>query len=283
MAKVNIVDQVQAMENEDKVKKLISKQVRLPATIIGGKKSDGKETIQYRCAYCGHTWSRHYKNQYIRANQPVECPKCQLIMAPGRKLPDDGICPGNSFELWDGNEYHFYYRVLFIDAAELNGEKGLWLAVYEGGIEYHFSDRATHFEVKLEKLEHGFISNNYKVIFKADGKRTTKMVFNAFYSYNCGIFATAEAMAQIPNLIWMKGYVDFKSHYWLCNYDRYRDENRPKTEKSLGEAQAEQTMSLYEIPDMPKLENTSEVIFRREKSEDILTGEHLMEYLCKKC
>lgn len=47
MAKVNIVDQVQAMENEDKVKKLISKQVRLPATIIGGKKSDGKETIQY--------------------------------------------------------------------------------------------------------------------------------------------------------------------------------------------------------------------------------------------
>ena len=283
MAKVNIVDQVQAMENEDKVKKLISKQVRLPATIIGGKKSDGKETIQYRCAYCGHTWSRHYKNQYIRANQPVECPKCQLIMAPGRKLPDDGICSGHLFELWDGNEYHFYYRVLFIDAAELNGEKGLWLAVYEGGIEYHFSDRATHFEVKLEKLEHGFISNNYKVIFKADGKRTTKMVFNAFYSYNCGIFATAEAMAQIPNLIWMKGYVDFKSHYWLCNYDRYRDENRPKTEKSLGEAQAEQTMSLYEIPDMPKLENTSEVIFRREKSEDILTGEHLMEYLCKKC
>ena len=90
-------------------------------------------------------------------------------------------------------------------------------------------------------------------------------------------------MTQIPNLIWMKGYVDFKSHYWLCNYDRYRDENRPKTEKSLGEAQAEQTMSLYEIPDMPKLENTSEVIFRREKSEDILTGEHLMEYLCKKC
>ena len=77
--------------------------------------------------------------------------------------------------------------------------------------------------------------------------------------------------------------MDFKSHYWLCNYDRYRDENRPKTEKSLGEAQAEQTMSLYEIPDMPKLENTSEVIFRREKSEDILTGEHLMEYLCKKC
>lgn len=102
-------------------------------------------------------------------------------MAPGRKLSDDGICPGHSFELWDGNEYHFYYRVLFIDAAELNGEKGLWLGVYEGGIEYDFSDRVTHFEVKLEKLEHGFISNNYKVIFKADGKRTTKMVFNAFY------------------------------------------------------------------------------------------------------
>lgn len=119
MAKVNIVDQVQAMENEDKVKELISKQVRLPATIVGGKKRNGEETIQYRCAYCGHTWNRYYKNQYISANQPVKCPKCQLIMAPGRKLPDDGICPGHSFELWDGNEYHFYYRVLFIDAAEL--------------------------------------------------------------------------------------------------------------------------------------------------------------------
>ena len=47
MAKVNIVDQVQAMENEDKVMELISKQVRLPATIIGGEKSDGKETVQY--------------------------------------------------------------------------------------------------------------------------------------------------------------------------------------------------------------------------------------------
>ena len=78
MANVNIVDRVKAMENEDKVKELISKQVRLPATIVGGKKRNGEETIQYRCAYCGHTWNRYYKNQYIRANQPVKCPKCQL-------------------------------------------------------------------------------------------------------------------------------------------------------------------------------------------------------------
>ena len=134
MAKVNIVDRVKAMENEDKVKELISKQVRLPATIVGGKKRNGEETIQYRCAYCGHTWNRYYKNQYIRANQPVKCPKCQLIMAPGRKLPDDGICATGSFEVFDGSSYHHYYRVLFVDAAELNGEKGLWLGVYEGGI-----------------------------------------------------------------------------------------------------------------------------------------------------
>lgn len=38
MAKVNIVDRVKAMENEDKVKELISKQVRLPATIVSGSK-----------------------------------------------------------------------------------------------------------------------------------------------------------------------------------------------------------------------------------------------------
>lgn len=283
MAKVNIVDQVQAMENEDKVKELISKQVRLPATIVGGKKRNGEETIQYRCAYCGHTWNRYYKNQYIRANQPVKCPKCQLIMAPGRKLPDDGICATGSFEVFDGSSYHHYYRVLFVDAAELNGEKGLWLAFYDGSIVYHFADRPTHFEVKLKMLEHGFISDNYKVIFKEDGKKTTKRVFNAFYSYNCGIFATAEAQAQIPNLAWMKGYVDFENQYWLSNYDKYRDEKRTTTGKSLGEAHAEQILSKYKIPELPKLENTSKVIFRREKSEDILTGEHLMEYLCKKC
>ncbi len=265
MAKLNIAEQVLAMENEEKVKELISRQVRLPATIIGGKKSDGEETIQYRCARCGHTWNRHYKNLYSRTNQSVVCPTCQQIMAPGRKLPEDGICKCSHFELWDGSTYHFYYRILFVDAAELNGEKGLWLASYDGNIEYHFTDRATGFKVNLNRKEYGFISNNNKVIFKEDGRKTSKMAFNAFYSYNCGICATADALAQIPHLVWMKGYVDFKSHYWLCGFDRHRDASRPTTGKSLGEAHAEQTLSQYEIPEMPKLEIESEVIFRREK------------------
>ena len=283
MAKVNVIDQVQAMENQEKAKELISKQVRLPAAIIGGNKSDGEESIKYRCAYCGHTWTRHYKNLYSRPNEPVNCPKCSSTMAPGKKIPETGVHASYSFEMWDGKEQHAYYRILFVDAAELNGEKGLWLAVYDGNIEYHFTDRATDYEIKLKKLEHGFISDNYKVIFKADGKKTNKMAFNAFHSYNCGICATADALAQIPNLTWMKGYVNFQSHYWLCGFDRHRDENRVVREKPLGELHAEQTLSLYDIPELPDLKNESEVIFRKEKSEDIMTGEHLMEHLCTKC
>lgn len=97
MAKVNIVDRVKAMENEDKVKELISKQVRLPATIVGGKKRNGEETIQYRCAYCGHTWNRYYKNQYILTGEHLMeylCKKCGSHFFQKVKSPYASVeCP----------------------------------------------------------------------------------------------------------------------------------------------------------------------------------------------
>jgi len=281
--KLNQADRIRGMLDEEKVRRYISEHTLYPAVLLAGTKTDGEEQVRYRCAHCKHEWEMVYRNYYSRHNNTVLCPKCKRRMFPGAQIPPEGKERSYSFRLWDGVTIKNNRFLLYVDATSLDDEQGLILSEYEPSVIYHYSDVPESFEVELKLTQYGFVSSTHKILFNEDGRKTTKFLYNAFRNWNCTITSSEEALRIRPELPWMSGYPTFEGSSWLNAFDKYWEKRATSGRKPLGELHAEQTLSEFEIPEMPKVVLSEKMIVGRDVSEDVMTGKHHIEYRCMAC
>lgn len=281
--KLNQAERVRALLSGEKAKEYIRKQTLYPAVLLGGTKTGCEERVQYRCAHCKHEWEKVYNNHYFRHGTTVICPKCKKRMFPGAKIPEEQKQYSYSFRLWDGVQIRNLRYLLCVDAATMNDTQGLILTEYEPTVVYRYSDVPESFEVELNLQHYGFISPTHKMLFNSDGTKTTKFLYNAFYGWNTAIFATDEAELIRSQLPWMSGQPTFEGNSWLNSFDRYWGNRVTNGKKPLGERHAEQTLSEFDIPDMPEVRISAKQIVAHDVSEDVITGRHHMEYCCMSC
>ena len=281
--KMNQAERIAAMLDEEKVKEYIAKHTLYHAVLVGGTKSDGEEKVIYRCAHCRHEWEKAYQNYYARVANTLVCPKCRKRMFPARTLPQDRNQYSNSLQLYDGVQIRNFRYILYVDAAMFDETPGIILSEYEPSVMYEYSDVPESFTVKLELSHYGFVSASHKLLFNADGTKTTKFLYNAFCGWNCINVASDAALLSKADLPWMEGYSNFEGNSWLNAFDTYWARRDTGTRKPLGELHAEQTLEAFDIPDFPEIEITASQIVSRDVSEDVITGKHHMEYCCLSC
>lgn len=280
--KTNYSEQIINMLNMENVEKRIREMMLYPAIIIGGISKEGKETVEFMCSHCGHTWSETYISKYTRYGRALTCPVCKKKMAEGRKV-DAGNDIGTNLELWDGVSLKNYHRIFVVEAAELNGSKGLVIARLDVRVVFHVEETIKTVNIDFKRECYGFVSEDYKYLFNSMDAKTTKMLSNAFTDWSTYVMQSDEAIQRIPFLCWMKKYASFEEMRWLSSFDQYWDKKRTEGCKSLGEAHAEQTLGKYKIPDIPKIKIDKQGLVPTELSLDIMTNEYKMEYFCTEC
>ncbi len=280
--KTNYSEQIIKLLNMENVEKRIRKMMLYPAIIVGGISKDGKETIEYKCPYCGYVWSETYISNYTRYGRTLTCPTCKKKMAEGRKADVDNYI-GTNLDLWDGVCLKNYHRIFVVEAAEWNGSKGLAIALFDVRVVYHVEETLKTVSINFKREYYGFVSEDYKYLFNDIDGKTTKMLSNAFIDWSTYVMQSNEAIQRIPFLCWMKEYDSFKERRWLLSFDQYWNQKRTEGCKSLGEAHAERTMEKYKVPDMPEIKTDKQSLVPTELSMDIMTNEYKMEYFCTKC
>ena len=280
--KANYSEKIIELLNMEKIRERIGKMILYPAIIVGGVCKDGIETLELKCAHCGHVWSKTYAERFSRYNTTVTCPACKKKMADGKKANADGFI-SSCLEIWNGVNLRTYYHLIYVDAAELNGSEGVVVAQMDVSIDFYIKDTVKSFAVALKPEYYGFISEDYKYFFNKNNGKTAMMLSNAFTAWNAYFAQSEEAEMRAPFLIWMKECGSFENNRWPARFDQYWSEKTANGRKSLGEAHAEQTLSKFEIPEMPEVVFDRHGIVSRELSRDIMTSEYHMEYYCTAC
>lgn len=282
MATAKVKEQINALIDDEKVKRHIHGKVHLPAVILEDTKIGNNETVKYLCPYCGHKWSENYQNTYYQIKQRPTCPKCNMSLSAGMPVPKDGSVTRQINEVWSESNAGDY-NVIWVDGTQINGTNGIIVAEYDVRITFHYSDKPNSFTVDLTRNHFGFFSNSDKVIFTDKGVKTSKLVSNAFSLYHSTYLATDRAKKMRPDLNWLKEIKSFTDSTWLYGLDSYWAEKQSSNRKPKSEIQAEQVLAMYEIPEMPEVKIKKDAVFYRELSENLVTREHLMEYYCKSC
>ena len=281
--KLNQAERVAAMLDEEKIKAYVTEKTLFPAVLLGGTKMGIEEKIHYRCAHCRHEWEKVYTNAYSRNSNTLLCPKCKKRMFPGHQIPTESDRASYSFRLYDGVQMKYQRNLMYVDAATLDDEQGLFISEYQPTVVYHYSDVPESFEVELELQQYGFVSPNHKILFNADGSKTTKFLYNAFSGWCTEIVASANAERIRPSLPWMQGRPNFEGVSWLNTFDAYWSRRATADRKPLGERHAEQTLNEFTVPDFPEVTIKVTKIIGREISQDVITGKYHMEYCCLSC
>lgn len=282
--KMNMAERMSEMVNDEAARNWIREHTLYPAVLLSGTRVGNEEKVRYRCAYCRHEWNETRSTLHWYNKNHVVCPKCSATMFKGTKIPDEN--EGKSFYLlmlWNGTSVETTYRIVYVNEAEFDGTPGLVIAKYLPSVIYHYSDIPESFDVELIREIYGFISEKHKIIFNEGGERTTRLLANVFNEYNCMTVATQETIQYSKKFVWMKNGFSFAQSAWYSLFDSYWASKTPVKSKPISEAQAEEVLSKYTIPELPEIKPTPDVILAHEVSEDIITGMHHIEYCCKAC
>lgn len=282
MAKKNYDEMIIAALDEQKLRNYLSKNIVHPVMIIEGTKVGDEETIKYRCTHCGHEWTLIRNNSRNRYLTNVTCPECkELMVVNSRAHENSQLTIG--IEQKDSVTTHGYRDAILIDVAEINGSKGIVMGLYEVDVKYEFTECLKSFEISLNLKYRAFFANDQKIMFTSDGRKTTKLLSNAFYTWKSCKCITEAVNAISKDLLWLAEYPSVEGINWTHSFDRYWEQRRTRGKKSLGEAHAEATLIKYKVPPMPAFEINETAIMMKEVSQDLITGKHQMEYYCMGC
>lgn len=275
--KANIAEQIKSYLDTDLLKGEIKNRMLYPRLIVEGTKVDHTETVKFRCLYCGHEWTESFMNTYWRYGRCMECPSCKKKSTSSCQNIEDNCLLLHDVRFGDDS----IARIVFVVPATVEGSDGVAVAVYEVSTKLFITYIVDDVEVVLKNEFYGFMSDDKRYLFEADGVRTSRQMMNAFCSYRSRTILTEDAPERLHKQSWYKTSYGYEQIPKM--FDEYWRKRSPGTSAPNGESRARDLFERIKIPKIETPVMNVDAIARKTLSENILTQYLHYEYLCTAC
>lgn len=275
--KVNIAEQIKSYLDTDLLKGEIRKRMQYPRLVVEGSKVDNTETVKFRCLYCGHEWSRSFRNTYWRHGRYEECPGCGKGSSSTCYNIENNCLTQHDVRFDNDSLAH----IVFVAPATVDESEGIVAAIYEVTTKLYITNIVDDVEIILKTDYYGFMSDDKRYLFDEEDIRTNRQMMNAFCPYRTGFILTEDAPERLHKQTWYimaYGYENIPKMF-----DEYWRGRRPGTSAPNGESRARDLFERIKIPEIETPVMNVDAIARKTISENLLTQYLCYEYLCTAC